>query len=95
MVFWFIAVFPKRLIREFCCFDASRRNGAIRWKIVANMSRPSVSGWHLQASSAKRAVGVSFKVISEVFSISLKSFADHPSLIILLAFAICFFKQVV
>ena len=62
---------------------------------MANMSRPSVLGWHLQASSAKKAIGIPLKVISEVFSISLKSFADHPSLIILLAFAICFFKQVV
>jgi len=67
----------------------------MRGKIVANTLRPSVSGWHLQALSAKKAIGVSFKVISEVFSISLKSFADHPSLIILLVFAICFFKQVV
>lgn len=67
----------------------------MRGKIVANMLRPSASGWRLQASSAKKAIGISFKVISEVFSISLRSFADHPSLIILLVFAICFFKQVV
>jgi len=62
---------------------------------MANMSRPSMSGGHVQASSARKAIGVSFKVMSELFSISLESFADHPSLIILLAFAICVLKQVV
>ena len=62
---------------------------------MANISRPSVSGGRLHVSSARKAIGVSLKVISELFSISLESFADHPSLIILLAFAICVLKQVV
>ena len=62
---------------------------------MTNIPRPSVSEGHLHASSARRAIGLSFKVMSELFSISLESFADHPSLIIILAFAICVLKQVV
>jgi len=61
---------------------------------MANMSRASVSARHLQVPSARKAIGVSFKIISEVFSISLQSFVDHPSLLVLLVFAICFIKQV-
>ncbi len=44
--------------------------------------------------SVEKGREASFKVFSEVLSILVQLVTDHPSLLILLVFAICFFKEV-